>query len=191
MARGLPRTLQRAAMRQLGKPVPKAGLACKVSGQGGAYRLDFTFTNMKVTVTDALAYASQKLFDFVEGKIRIKGGTGTFTFGVDTARASTINDSASLTWGIGSAAASSATLATTMQNIINTVTRTLTGAVAAPSPASPADVVGTAITLDGTSTAVDLFMNFAFATGTDIDGDGILSVNGKLTLFVENWGDNA
>lgn len=30
-------------------------------------------------------------------------------------------------------------------------------------------------------------MNFAFATGTDIDADGVLSVNGKLTLFVENW----
>ncbi len=126
MARGLPRTLSRAAARQLGKVVPKAGLFCKVSGQGGAYRLEFTFVKVKVAVTDALAYANQKLFDFVEGKIRVKGGTATFTFGVDTARASTINDSASLTWGIGSAAASSAILATAMQNVVNTVTRTLT-----------------------------------------------------------------
>lgn len=190
MARGLPRTLARAAARELGVLVPKAGLACKVTGQGGAFRLEFTMTNMKVTVTDALAYASQKLFDFAEGKIRIKGGVSTFTFGVDTARASTINDSASLTWGIGSAAASSITLATTMQDIVAVTTRTLTGAVAAPSPASAADVAAAA-TLNGTSTAIDLFMNFAFATNTDIDADGILSVNGKLILFVENWGDNA
>lgn len=191
MARGLPRTLSRAAARQLGKAVPKAGLSCKVSGQGGAYQLEFTFNNVKVMVTDALAYAGLKLFDFVEGKIRVKGGTARFTFGVDTVRASTINDSASLTWGVGSAAASSATLATTMQNVINTVTRTLTGTGAAPSPASAGDVVSTAFTLDGTTSAVDLFMNFAFATGTDIDADGVLSVNGKLTLLVENFGDNA
>ncbi|TPJ76881.1 hypothetical protein FJ422_29680 [Mesorhizobium sp. B2-6-3] len=190
MMRGLQRTLNRAAQRDLGVAVPKAGLACKVSGQGGAYRLEFTMTNMKVTVTDVLAYASQKLFDFVDGKIRIKGGTATFTFGVDTVRASTINDSASLTWGIGSAAASSITLATTMQNVVAVTTRTLTGAAATPSPASAADVAAAA-TLDGTSAAIDLYMNFAFATNTDIDADGILSVNGKLILFVENWGDNA
>lgn len=189
MPRGLARTLQRAAARELGVLAPKAGLALKVTGQGGAYRLEFTFTDMKVTVTDALAYANQKLFDFVDGKIRIKGGTATFTFGVDTTRATTINDSASLTWGIGSAAASSATLATTMQNVVAVTTRTLTGAVAAPSPASAADVVAAA-TLDGTTTPVDLYMNFAFATATDIDADGILSVNGRLTLLVENWGDN-
>lgn len=155
MARGLPRTLARSAARELGVATPKAGLSCSVSGQGGAYRLVFTFTNVKVSVTDALAYASQKLFDFADGKIRIKGGTATFTFGVDTVRASTINDSASLTWGVSSAAASSTTLATTMQNVVAVTTRTLTGSGAAPSPASAADVAAAA-TLDGSSTAVDL-----------------------------------
>lgn len=189
MPRGFQRSLNRAALRGLGTPISKAGLSCSVGGNGGGYRMEFTATNMKVTVTDALAYASQQLFDFVQGKIRIKGGVSTFTFGVDTVRASTINDSASLTWGIGSAAASSITLATTMQNIVAVTTRTLTGVGALPSPASAADVAA-ALTLDGTSTAVDLFMNFAFATNTDIDADGILSVNGKLILFLENWGDN-
>lgn len=189
MPRGFARSLSRAAARELGTLIPKAGLSCKIVGNGGRFRMEFTMTNMKVTVTDALAYAGQQLFDFVQGKIRINGGVATFTFGVDTVRASTINDSASLTWGIGSVTASSITLATTMQNVVAVTTRTLTGAAAAPSPASAADVVAAA-TLDGTSTAIDLFMNFAFATNTDIDADGILSVNGKLILFVENWGDN-
>lgn len=189
MPRGFQRSLSRAALRSLGTPIPKAGLTCQVSGNGYGYSMVFTMTNMKVTVTDALAYAGQQLFDFVQGKIRIKGGVSTFTFGVDTARASTINDSASLTWGIGSVAASSITLAGTMQNVVAITTRTLTGAGALPSPASAADVVAAA-TLDGTSTAIDLFMNFAFATNTEIDADGILSVNGKLILLLENWGDN-
>lgn len=190
MPRGLPRTLARAAAREAGIAVPKAGLSAVTTGQGGSFRTVFTFNNMKVTVTDALAYASQKIFDFTDGKIRIKGGTASLTFGVDTARASTINDSASLTWGVGTAPASSITLATTMQNVVAVTTRTLTGAVAAPSPASTADVVAAA-TFDGTTTAVDLYLNLAFATNTDIDADGILSINGTLTVLYENWGDNA
>jgi hypothetical protein len=190
MARGLPRTLSRAAAREAGIAVPKAGFSIATTGRGGAFRSVLTFNAMQISVTDALAYASQKLFDFADGKIRIKGGTASLQFAVLTTRASTINDSASLTWGLGSAAASSATLATTMQNVIATTTRTLNGATTALSSASTADVVAAA-TLDGSATAIDLYLNVAFATGTDIDGDGTLAVSGTITLLWENWGDNA
>ncbi|TPM89858.1 hypothetical protein [Mesorhizobium sp. B2-1-3A] len=189
MPRGLPRTLNRAAARSAGVAVPKAGLAIKTEGAGNRFKTTLTFNAMQIVVTDALAYASQKLFDFADGKIRINGGTAKLQFAVLTTRASTINDSASLTWGLGSAAASSATLATTMQNFIATTTRTLDGATTALSTASTADVV-TPATLDGTSTAIDLFLNVAFATGTDIDADGTLAVTGFITLLWENWGDN-
>jgi hypothetical protein len=40
-------------------------------------------------------------------------------------------------------------------------------------------------------TPVDLYLNLAFATGTDIDADGVLTVTGTITLLWENWGDNA
>lgn len=189
MARGLPRTLARAAAREAGVAVPKAGLTAVTAGRGGSWRTVFTFNAMQIPVTDALAYASQKIFDFADGKIRIKGGTAKLQFAVLTARASTINDSASLTWGFGSAAASAATLATTMQNIIAVTTRTLDGATTALSTASTADVAAAA-TLDGTSTAIDGYLNVSFATGTDIDGDGTLAVTGFITLLWENWGDN-
>ena len=52
---------------------------------------------MQVPVTNALAYASQRIFDFADGKVRIKGGTARLQFAVLTARASTINDNAALT----------------------------------------------------------------------------------------------
>ncbi|MER8455851.1 hypothetical protein NKH24_06890 [Mesorhizobium sp. M1300] len=187
--RGLQRTLSRAAAREAGIAPPKAGLSVVTTGRGGSFRSVFTFNAMQISVTDALAYASQKIFDFADGKIRIKGGTAKLQFAVLTARASTINDNASLTWGLGSAAASSATLATTMQNVIPVTTRTLDGATTALSTASTADVVAAA-TLDGTSTAIDLYLNVAFATGTDIDADSTLAITGTITLLWENWGDN-
>lgn len=189
MTRGLPRTLSRAAARAAGLAPPFAGLKAVTTGAGGAFKTVFTFNAMQVPVTDALAYASQKIFDCLDGKVRVKGGTAKMQFAVLGARASTINDNASLTWGLGTVAASSITLATTMQNIIPVTTRTLDGATTALSTASTADVVAAA-TFDGTTTPVDIFLNLAFATNTDIDADGVLAITGTITLLWENWGDN-
>ncbi|PBB78647.1 hypothetical protein CK218_23445 [Mesorhizobium sp. WSM3879] len=189
MTRGLPRTLARAAARE-GLAPPKLGLNAATSGQGGAYRTVFSFAGMQVPVADALAYASQKIFDFADGKVRIKGGTARLQFAVLTARASTINDNAALTWSLGSAAASSVTLSGTMVNVLASTARTLDGVGTAVSTASTADIAAAA-TLDGTTTPVDLYLNLAFATGTDIDADGTLAVTGTITLLWENWGDNA
>ena len=187
--RGFSRSLSRAAAREAGIHPPVAGLKAVTTGQGGSWRTVFTFNGMQVPVTDALAYASQKIFDFTDGKIRIKGGTASLKFAVLTTRASTINDNASLSWSLGSVAASSATLASTMVNVLAATTRTLDGATTAQSSASTADIVAAA-TLDGTTTAIDLFLNLAFATGTDIDADGTLAIYGTITLLHENWGDN-
>ncbi|MER8883633.1 hypothetical protein [Mesorhizobium sp. M0816] len=189
MTRGLARTLSRAAAREAGLAPPRAGLIARTTGQGGAYRTVFSFNAMPVPVTDAQGFASQKLFDFLDGKVRIKGGTARLQFAVLTPRASTINDNVALTWSLGSAAASSAALAGTMVNVLGATGRTLDGAGAAPSSASIADVAA-ALTLDGTVTPVDLYLNLAFATGTDIDADGTLAVSGTITLLWENWGDN-
>jgi len=145
---------------------------------------------MQITVTDALAYASQKLFDFAPGKIRVKGGTASLAFAVLTARASTINDSAAMDWSLGSVAASSITLASTMVDVIAKQDKTLDGAVAAYTTAQAADVASAA-TFDGTTTAMDLFLNIGFPTNTEIDADGTLAVSGTITLLWENWGDNA
>lgn len=190
MTRGLPRTLSRAAAREAGLAPPRAGLTARTTGQGGAYRTVFSFNAMPVPVTDALAYASQKLFDFIDGKIRIRGGTARLQFAVLTTRASTINDNAALTWSLGSTAASTPALALTMINVLAATGRTLDGAGAALSSASVADVAA-AQTLDGTVTPVDLYLNLAFAIGTDIDADGTIAVTGTITLLWENWGDNA
>jgi hypothetical protein len=168
MARGLPRTMARAASRSTGTQVSKAGLSVVTTGSGGSFQTVFTFSGMQITVTDTLAYASQKIFDFPAGKIRIKGGTATLSFAVTTARTAgtgTINDSAAMDWALGTVAASNITLADTMLNVI--------------------------AKQDGTSTPIDLFLNVSFPTITDIDNDGTLNITGVITILWENWGDNA
>jgi hypothetical protein len=193
MARGLQRTLARAAARNAGTQVSKAGLTAATTGTGGTYQTVITFKDMLLTVTDALAYASQKIYDFPAGKIRVKGGTASLAFGVTTARTAgtgTINDSAAMDWSVGTVAASSITLASTMVDIIAKVDHTLDGVATAYTAAIAADVAAAA-THDGTTTPIDAFLNVGFPTNTDIDNDGILKVTGKITILWEAWGDNA
>lgn len=188
MARGLPRTLARAAAREAGVAASKTGLTVTTTGQGGSYRTTFKFNGMQIPVTDALAYASQKLFDFAPGKVRLLGGTASLAFAVLTARASTINASAAMDWSVGTTAASATTLATTMVNFIAKQDKTLDGTNAAYTTAQAADFASAA-TFDGTSSAIDLFLNVAFPTDTDIDADGTLAVEGTMTVLWQNWGD--
>lgn len=190
MARGLPRTLSRAAAREAGTVVPKTGLSAVTTGDGASFKTVFTLRAMSITVTDALAYASQQLFDFAPGKIRLLGGTATLTFAVTSARAGTINDNAAMDWSVGTVAASSITLASTMVNLIAKQDKTLDGVDAAYTTASAADFAAAA-TFDGTSTAIDMFLNIGFPTNTEIDADGTLLVSGTITVLYQNWGDNA
>ena len=139
MPRGYARTLARAAAREAGIAPPKAGLTAVTTGRGGTYRTVFTFNAMQISVTDALAYASQKIFDFAAGKIRMKGGTASLAFAVLTARAGTINASAAMDWSLGSAAASNVTLASTMVDFIAKQDKTLDGSNDAYTSAQAAD----------------------------------------------------
>lgn len=188
MARGFSRTLARAAERALGVQPGVSGLIRSVTGGNGIYQITHTFNAMPLSVTDALAYASQKLFDFPEGRLYIKGGLASLAFAVTSDRTATINDSAAMDWSVGTAAASATALATTMVDIVAKQDHTLDGAVAAYTAAITAAVAAAAF-YDGTGTAKDMFLNVSFPTGTDIDADGTLAVNGRIVTNVELMGD--
>lgn len=147
-----------------------------------------TLTDMALTVTDALAYASQKVYDFPEGRLLVLGATANLRFGVTSDRASTINDSAAMDWSVGTAAASNATLATTMLDLIPKVDHTLDGAVDAYTALAGGALAASA-QFDGTGTAKDAYLNVSFPTGTDIDADGTLKVSGTITITWANLGD--
>lgn len=187
MPRGLSRSLSRANDRLMGAQTSIAGLKRTVTGSAGYNQITFTMSGMLVPVTDALAYAGLKLFDFPLARVYVTGGLASIQWAVTTARASTINDSASLTWGVGTATASATTLATTMQDIVPVTTKVLAAATTALNTVSTANVASPAF-YDGTATAKDIYLNTAFATGTDIDGDGTLSATGKIVINVQMQG---
>jgi hypothetical protein len=162
--------------------------ATDVCVDGVVHQTTFTFAAMAIAVTDALAYASQKLFDFPEGRINILGSTGTIQWAVTTTRASTINDSASLTWAVGSAAASNIALTSTMVDEMALATKVLSAATTALNTASTSKLAASA-QFDGTGTALSAYLNTAFATNTDIDGDGTLTATGSITITWANLGD--
>lgn len=166
-----------------------AGLTAADScADGFVHQTTFTFSAVALAVTDALAYASKLIYTFPEGRINILGTTGSLQFAVTTDRSTTINDSASLTWSLGSAAASNVALTSTMVNELPLATKVLSAATTALNTAST-NALAASAQLDGTTTPVPVYLNAAFATTTDIDADGSLSVTGTITISWVNLGD--
>ena len=175
--------------------VPPAAAAAGVSaveyGDGILHQTVFTLGPLLQTVTDALAYASTKIYDFPAGRINILGCTANVQFAVTTDRTDTtgtINASAALKWGLGTAAASNITLASTMVDLMPKTAVTLDGAEDAYTALAGSPLAAAAL-LDGTGTAKDAFFNVGFETNTEIDNDGVLACNGTITLTWINLGD--
>lgn len=187
------------AINTVGEIVTLAGLAVEECGGDSPVRQSvFTFTNMPLTITDTLAYLGTKIYDFPKGRIRVLDCTAGINLTTTSVLASTLNASSAVSWGFGSAAASSITLATTMMNFmpgsgesVNTLTSSATISVAGATDAGILAAVSAAqlaAIVDGTSTAADLYLNLALATNTDIDGDATVLVNGSATLTWINQG---
>src|SRR5690554_4803164 len=102
----------------VGTVVTKAGLRVKEYGYGPVRQTLFTFEAMEITITDALAYASQQIYNFPQGFITVLAAHFRGTLTTTSAIASTLNAGSTVTLGIGTAAASNVTLATTMMDVI-------------------------------------------------------------------------
>jgi hypothetical protein len=105
-----------AAANQVGT-VPSAsaanGVTVKECGVGVVRQTVFTLTAAVITITDSLAYANIQLYDFPAGRINIMGCTSSLSFATTSTIASTLNSGVTVSYGIGTAAASNTTLATT------------------------------------------------------------------------------
>lgn len=165
-----------------------ATVTASENGNATVHQTVLTLAATPVPVTDALAYASVKLYDFPEGRLSILGVTASVQWAVTTDRTTTINDSASLTWALGTAAASNITLATTMVDLCPKTTKVLAAATTALNTASTA-ALAAAAQFDGTGTAKDCYLNVGFETNTDIDADGTLTATGTITITWTLLGD--
>lgn len=141
-----------------------------------------------MTVTDALAYASQKIYDFPEGRIAILGSTASLAFTTTSDLATTINSAANMDWSVGSAAASNITLATTMLDLVPKVDNPTSTTINVAAAATAGALAATA-QFDGTATALDAYLNVAFPTNTEIDADGTFVISGTITITWAFLGD--
>lgn len=164
------------------------GLTVSEDGFGPYRRTVLKFTNVAFTLTDVpstVAYSGKKVYDFPLGNLLIFGAVADL---VVTKSAAGVDLDAAGDFGVGTVTASNnATLSSTEQNIIPT-TETL---MAAGSANAKGMNIAAIAPLDGTATAIDLFLNFLVDDGDqDVTSTPTnLIVNGTLVVNWINLGD--
>lgn len=197
--------LTSSVQAQYGLPAIPAAVADYVSVQhvaGAVNKTTITVTDLPILITDALAYGSAKVLDFSQGQILILGATCSLQFAVYTAgnavttdRSTCITDDASLTFGVGSVAASAATLADTMVDMILKGTKVLDDDVTGQSLSSytvAAQGIGSAASKlhDGSSSAVDAYLNLGLENGAHVAAaGGVIRVSGTIVIVYSYLGD--
>ena len=168
-------------------PATSNGVTVAEYGSGVIHKSVFTLSGVSVTMTDATTagcHGSIKLADLPVGLIKYIGGTASLTIArVGTA----ISATAAVVASVGSVttATDNAALTTTEADLIPSTAAPLTAGVGAVAGkyATAAGAI-----LDGTSTPVDFFLNFAIPDA-DCTGSDALTVNGTVTLVWANLGD--
>lgn len=174
---------------------PAAGTVAVVIRQMGPYfSLTFTLTAARISVTDAGGSGSSgslKLFDFAEAGIVPLGCRQNYTaFAEGSALTGGAGDAA-FVMGLGSAAADAGDAALTGTEVdfgAVTGTITLSGGTGTGTKFSGAGLNSSA-GLDGTSTAIDLFLNWSGSAAT-IDANSTIDVTGTITVVGAFLGDD-
>ena len=156
-------------------------------GVGPVHQTVFTFTALPLTVRDTQTGGGVKIYDFPEGRILFLGATGSIALTTTSVLANTLNAGVTYNWGIGSTTQANGTLATTEQNILQTTNGTASATINVAGAASKG--VGVLTPLDGTTTAIDAYLNVGVASATDIDGNATVTITGTATITWMNLGD--
>jgi len=161
--------------------VAGTGVTVSEQGNGVVQKSVFTFSSATITVRDTQQGNGVNIYNFPEGRIFILGATGSMNFTTTSVLASTLHASVSCRWGVGTVTQSNATLATTEQDLIPVTTFTSGATINVANTATSASLA-TAAQFDGTATAKKAFMNVSVPTGTDIDADAAVLMNGTVTI---------
>lgn len=149
---------------------------------GNVHKTTLTLAAVPQTVVNGTEYQGTKIYDFPEGLIVVTGTAFSLAQTTTSVIASTLNSGVTGAVALGSVTASNVSLTSTMANFVATT---------AFSSSTTINVAGTAVTgkstaalvLDGTATAVDLYLNSAYATTTDVDADATQTWSGTITLL--------
>ena len=167
---------------------PLSTVSVKHEQFGPFVKSTFTLANVAQSVVNGTEYQGTKIYDFPEGRLLVLGVTATLQQKTTSALASTINASSTGAVSLGTATASATTLSSTMADLLPSTAFTSSATV---------NVAGTAVKgalaasahFDGTTTAKDMYLNTAYATTTDVDGDGTQTISGTVVVVWVNLGD--
>lgn len=151
-------------------------------GDGVFHQSVFTLTAVPITMRDTEQGGGFQIYDFPVGRITRLGATSTIAVTTTSALASTLNADSTCNYGVGSVTQANATVATTEQDFVNVTAFTSSATVDVAGADATGVGPGVLASLDGTSTAVDAFLNLAVAGATDIDADATVTVTGTVTL---------
>jgi hypothetical protein len=168
--------------------VPVSTVTAKHEQFGPFVKTTLTLDNVAQSVVNGTEYQGTKIYDFPAGRILVQGVTGTFQQKTTSAVLTTINASSTGAIGLGTVTASATTLSGTMQNLIPTTAFTSSATINVAGTAVSAPLAASA-QFDGTSTPVDVFLNTAYATTGDVDGNATQTISGTVVMVWVNLGD--
>lgn len=151
-------------------------------------RITLTLDNVPQAIVNGTEYQSTLLYTFPEGRINVLGVTATLRQKTTSALASTLNASSTGAISLGTAAASATTLATTMVDLLPSTAFTSSATVNVAGTAVSA-ALAAAAQFDGTSAAKAMYLNTAYATTADVDGDATQTISGTIVLTFVDLGD--
>lgn len=165
--------------------------ATEIGDPGGlVHQTLLTLTNLPLTVRNTEQGGGVKIYNFPAGYIARLGAVASVNITTTSTIASTLKTGVTCNYGVGSTTQASATLATTEQDFVNVTN--ITSSATINVAGATAGGVGPAVlaALDGHTTAIAAYFNLAVATGTDIDADATVLVNGTVRITWINVGDN-
>lgn len=162
----------------------KAGATLAVTewGTGQVHQTVLTLTSTPFALADAgtTGFVATKIYDFPEGYVQILGASANLS----CTSAGTFGATGTASFSIGSTATLEATLATTE---VNMIASTSTEAFVASAGSMKGGPVAAPLQLNGSTTAVDAFLNVV--TATDPGDDSVLTCSGPITLTWIHHGD--
>lgn len=172
---------------------PASGSITMTINQNGPnlFTMNFVFAAARLTVTDGAASGSSgslKIFDFKDGVIHMIGSRHNWTaFAEGTALTTAAGDAVhQLAFGSTAATVGDGTLTGTMIDF-GGLTGTITNSGGTGTAATKVTTIQTP--LDGTATAVDLYVNWS-GTAATIDATSTIDITGTYTVLVSFLGDD-
>jgi hypothetical protein len=165
-----------------------SGLTAVDNNNGVLHQVVFTLADVAQAVVNGTEYQGTKLFTFPEGRVNVLGVTASLAQKTTSALAGTLNASSTGAVALGTVTASNVSLTSTMVDLLPSTAFTSSATINVAGTAATA-ALASAAQFDGTGTAKDMYLNSAFATTTDVDGNATMTWTGTITLTYLFLGD--